>query len=166
MSDYKPGQVAVATVRGVPNVRVMRSATGWWSEGYVKDFGYHGIGLVTDVRPLVVLDPSALRGKMTAAPSAEELPHWFRQAANANKHGDMTLGSQALRLIADQIEAQTRPAIEEPGLWGVVATGYDDGSSVDYWTHGPGGWFNERGDLVEWGSIKSPTLIRKGANDE
>lgn len=48
MTTYVPGAVAVATVRGVPNVRVWRSqATTWLDEVDV-----------TDARPLVVIDPA------------------------------------------------------------------------------------------------------------
>lgn len=57
MSTYEPGTVAVATVRGLPNVRVMRVAhTGWVSSPETKGPFVHLESEVTDVRPLVVLD--------------------------------------------------------------------------------------------------------------
>lgn len=64
---YEPGTVAVATVRGVPNVRVMHLAdaagaglavgTKWISQSGVECYYAHREDQVTDVRPLVVLDP-------------------------------------------------------------------------------------------------------------
>src|SRR5690242_11464096 len=68
MSDFKPGTVAKATVRGVPDVTVFRRYS---PDAGVRDWAYnpdpeHGLNyscdsdvanVVTDVRPLVVLDP-------------------------------------------------------------------------------------------------------------
>ena len=51
--QYEPGTVAVATVRGVPNVRVMRTDTAWVSQ----DCYHYKTADLADVRPLVVLDP-------------------------------------------------------------------------------------------------------------
>lgn len=123
MSAYEPGTVAVATVRGVPNVRVMagygtaeprlRWVTtderlvdseneGWW-------FAYQ----VTDVRPLVVLDPEGI----DTAPQ-DTIPYLIRalRASDSDGYGP------TLRWLADQIEAQTRPPKppEPTGLGAVV----------------------------------------------
>lgn len=67
MSAYEPGTVALATVRGVPGVRVLRAggpgvsgrkqAPFWLSAEFVAGWRTHSDYLVTDVRPLVVIDP-------------------------------------------------------------------------------------------------------------
>lgn len=117
-TTFEPGTVAVATVRGVPNVRVMagygtaeprlRWVTtddrlvdaedeGWW-------FSYQ----VTDVSPLVVLDLSGGRDlRYTVAD--------LRDAAKRTRN-------TRLAEIADQIEGQTRPPkpAEPTGLGAVV----------------------------------------------
>lgn len=64
MKGDEPGTVAVATVRGVPNVRVFcyRVRSGecqWDSAERVHGSISHGDADVTDVRPLVVLDLDA-----------------------------------------------------------------------------------------------------------
>lgn len=113
MTTYEPGTIALATVRGVENVRVMagygtaeprlRWVTtdsrlvdvdndGWW-------FSYQA----TDVRPLVVLD----------------LAGWD----TAELIGDLRGGGRAaIGFIADQIEQQTRQPkpVEPTGLGAVV----------------------------------------------
>ena len=63
MSTYQPGTVAVATVRGAPNVRVVRvdyaTTPEWMSFEQVCGPLWHSAEFVTDVRPLVVLDLAA-----------------------------------------------------------------------------------------------------------
>lgn len=100
MTDYKPGQIAKATVRGVPDVTVILDGdSDWCSPTRIAGCYFHGPDDVTDVRPLVVLD---LEG--------------FNALALADTFRKMGFGA-----IARQIEAQTRPAIEEPkGLGAVV----------------------------------------------
>jgi len=63
--------------------------------------------------------------------------------------------------IADQIEAQTKPArIPEPGLWGVVeAGGY---RWVRYSLAGYDDWVDLLGKQNEWDVLIDPTLIREG----
>jgi hypothetical protein len=59
VSEYEPGTVAMATVRGVPNVRVLNATGDYWAHGCGVD-GDSIISAgqyVTDVRPLVTLDP-------------------------------------------------------------------------------------------------------------
>ena len=57
MSDYPAGTVAVATVRGVPNMRVMAFCGGtgsysWLSSEYLDGGRAHSPSEVTDVRQL------------------------------------------------------------------------------------------------------------------
>lgn len=63
MAEYEPGMVAVATVRGVPNVRVMRTddtltTRPWWVSVAPVGVGYrwHHDDVVRDIRPLTLLD--------------------------------------------------------------------------------------------------------------
>jgi hypothetical protein len=65
--EWKPGTVGTATVRGVDDVRVLRShRTGsvasefWLSDSEVDGYLQHQDPHVTDVRPLVVIDPAAV----------------------------------------------------------------------------------------------------------
>ena len=111
MSDYEPGTVAVATVRGVPDVRVMRREDHWASVTHPYGVNVHSDDLVTDVRPLVVLDLGAWLPEYVAM-----FPEWLR-----SKEADAPSGS-LLCYLANEIEAQTRPPrIPEPtGLGAVV----------------------------------------------
>jgi hypothetical protein len=113
-ADYAPGTVAVATVRGVPGVRVIRggATSGAFTDYWFADRLIHGSAshfhesVVTDVRPLVALDP-------TNYPTLDVAEH-FRA------HG--------LPAFADAWAAQTRPPkpAEPTGLGAVVedAAGY------------------------------------------
>lgn len=116
MSEYEPGTVAVATVRGVPGVRVFRTGGAlsvdrnmWASAKPVDHRSWHPNENVTDVRPLVTLDLSlgAVRPEQVAGYAVEVLRTPRHQWADH---------------IADQIEAQTRPPKpEEPtGRYAVV----------------------------------------------
>jgi hypothetical protein len=151
MSTYEPGQVAVATVRGVPNVRVLRSGGDreafWIAPTRTCGDRYHADSDVTDIRPLVVLDLDD-----------------FAWAAKVLRHPMVkALGTRTR--IAEQIEEQTKPRIPEPGLWGVVSVERPDGLT-DYYTCGPGGWFSERGEHFNWESLPgTPTLVRPGIED-
>lgn len=116
MNAYKPGTVAVATVRGVPNVRVMRrelsdSPYEWQSARSIAAMFAHHDREVTDVRPLVVLDldDPAKYVRALHATFPEASADWDDDDARNLK-------------IADQIEAQTRPPkpAEPTGLGAVV----------------------------------------------
>lgn len=121
MSDYEPGTVAVATVRGVKGVRVYRyRSSAWVSARPVDQTRFHGDTFVTDIRPLVVVDlddpaefARILRGvAMPGRPSEGDCKHIINGSISARR----------LTVIADQIEAQTKPPrIPEPtGLAAVV----------------------------------------------
>lgn len=100
MTKYAAGTVAVATVRGVPNVRVMLAVPGSampWIGNADDGRGtyWHTDQQVTDVRPLVVLDLAA-----PAYGGAARVVEALRRCP--------TRDSVSLAL-ADQIEAQTKP---------------------------------------------------------
>lgn len=108
MTTYEPGMVAVATVRGVPNVRVMRS-TACWLHPAMNGHIATGDTLVTDVRPLVVLD-------LAFAPYGPEV------TIHTLKEGCKERGSLTAQWVAKEIEAQIRPLkpAEPTGLGAVV----------------------------------------------
>jgi len=113
--QYAPGTVAVATVRGVEGVRVVRSAE-WSLTGWIAfPGGYYGDSAVTDVRPLVVLD-AGLGGSWS--------PSGLRLAARKARDSYIDNAAILLGRLADAIEAQTKPPKppEPQGLGAVVET--------------------------------------------
>lgn len=157
MTVYEPGTVAVATVRGVPNVRVMRyvitSGERMWLSGHrVDGVVVHGDSYVTNVRPLVVLDlddPAAFAADL----------RWSHEEWASRDFANW---------LADQIEAQSKPPrIPEPGLWGVVEAAYEGRRIQSKWVRmldgGPDEqWTNDEGDWVDWDDLINPVLIRPG----
>jgi hypothetical protein len=163
MSTYEPGTVAVATVRGVPNVRVIRDdrKEAWLSGATIDGFQWHLERThVTDVRPLIVLDIKA------ANPDANP------EVALANLLGALNRGTIVCRGAARQIEQQTKPPrIPEPGLWGVVEAHprtkgtrpvrfvRDSMSADEPWVAiaDGSGW--------DWDDLIDPVLVRPGIED-
>ncbi|WP_330473787.1 hypothetical protein [Terrabacter sp. C0L_2] len=171
MSTYEPGTVAVATVRGVPNVRVFYREThgeGDWAyspdpaRGLEYSCDSVHLGVVTDIRPLVVLDlgPGSIPAERAVKllrtvtyPEAEfpRLRNW----------------------LADQIEAQaTPPRIPEPGLWGVVEASWDSKHPT---TIPRAEWMRTKGNewrscisnvAARWDDLVDPVLVRPGVEDE
>lgn len=118
--DYEPGTVAVATVRGVKGVRVMRtthgslSSYGWVSDAIAGGTRHHPLHRVTDVRPLVVLD-------LDGSPEPATLLRFIGRMLADGRSG-YERESQWLAGLAEQIETQTKPArpAEPTGLGAVV----------------------------------------------
>lgn len=115
MTEYEPETVAVATVRGVPNVRVMRVHHPDLSLGvWVSAPAIHGIHrfhpdkYVTNIRPLIVLDPEVCGG---GPYFLGNIITELRGAASVARHK-----------LADMIEQQTKPPkpAEPTGLGAVV----------------------------------------------
>ena len=111
MTDFKPGDVCVATVRGVPNVRVMACPDmrlalvhPWTSAVSIQGTRMHACEDVTDVRRLVVLDLDA---------------HMYDASLWQHFADKVRFDYPS---VADQIEAQTRPPKppEPTGLGAVV----------------------------------------------
>ena len=155
MSDYKPGTVAIATVRGVEGVRIYRASAFW----YDTDGGtiHHSRrDLIADVRPLVVLDlgenPSWF---VLALKRVEEASHGHRSAAGP-------IDRNRLMNLADQIEAQIkRPRIPEPGQWAVVEA-LIGGEVFTFVNRGSGWVCVDDGALWEWDRLIDPVLVRDG----
>jgi hypothetical protein len=154
MTEYKPGTVAKATVRGVPDVTAFAFVAGAWvSAEDVGDTRVHGPSKVTDVRPLVVLDLDGLVRPDT-------LVNWFR-------HNSLCGSIAVAESVANQIEAQIKPPrIPEPGLWGVVEAPTQRGGYVWQWVHHPKDvWLNAEGDSCPWAKLVDPVLVRDGVTE-
>lgn len=162
MTDYKPGTVAKAAVRGVPNVTVFAFAADTWASGEKVDgTRVHDARLVTDVRPLVVLDLGALSA------DAPHLAIWA-DAVDLLRRYESQLQSALLGDIADQIEAQTKPPrIPEPGVWGVVEakTGpRGERTLLVRSAKASGADWTDVNDSQNWawGDLYDPVLVREG----
>ena len=153
MSEYKPGTVAKATVRGQEDVLVVRTHGGAWVAPITVDgWTFHGDSDVTDVRPLVLLDLEKAGSHL----------HPNEMARGGVVTMLLDTGSRVARNIADQIEAQTKPPrIPEPGLWGVV----EDHNGYRWVRHSNAEgarWHNLSTGWTEWSAIEFPTLVREG----
>lgn len=166
---YKPGTVAVATVRGTHGVRVWRTPySNWVSERHVSGETAHADDRVTDVRPLVVLDLDEGDTRM--------LPLLLRrlgdrEQSESDSPGRLLVTTDALRKVADQIEAQAKPPrIPEPKALGsrvlAAQVGEVEGSER-YWTKFRNrGWIDTLAHIREWDDLDNPVLIRDGIKDE
>jgi len=154
VSALEPG-FYTATVEGVPDILIMITDDGGsgWTTRKVPDTPYgtygHGPADFTDARPLIVLDLSDRHRR-----------EYVLEILRAARHG-------WTHDVADQIEAQTKPArIPEPGLWGVV-----EASSVTYsgrrnyvrdTSLDPGSNWRASTGKCPWANLIDPTLIREG----
>jgi hypothetical protein len=145
VNDYAPGTVAIATVRGVKGVKVVRVASSLVNAPWVTVERLDGSGAwhydsdVTDIKPLVVLDLGY---------HPDQYVHALRWVEHQSGQGYPFIPSPANERndacwIADQIEAQTRPPrIPEPnGLGAVVANANGHkfvrvADVADGWAHG------------------------------
>ena len=168
MTDYKPGTVAVATVRGIEGTRIFR--TGWpargkWivAETSLPKTLWLDPSDVTDVRPLVVLDPEN--------PSLRYFVQSWKSVAPQEESGTETT-VRAARYIADQIEAQIKPPrIPEPG-WSekVLAHTLDDPTPREYVRFtisrnqfSTRQWYGHGGSQAQrWDDLIDPVLVREG----
>ena len=146
MSALKPGLYR-ATVRGVANVTVLIRATGYgFTPDYIAGVGSFAPDEITDARPLIVLDTNAL--------SARNIAQILRSSGYAG--------------IADQIEAQTKPArIPEPLHWGSKVRSSTGRTFVllDIGSLGRR-WIDEySGILWAWGDLIDPVLLREGVTE-
>jgi hypothetical protein len=160
MSTYEPGTVAVATVRGVPNVRVLRSGgdreSFWIAPTRTCGDRYHADSEVTDIRPLVVLDLDA--GEVAG----------LMGVLSWSADGMVQVHPALCRKVADQIEQQTKPPrIPEPGLWGVVEAGVREHDQRLRWVRLGDNYRPDDRDEYDrlWCDLIDPTLVRPGIED-
>ncbi len=150
MSALTPGLYR-ATVRGVADTIVLVHKDGTPITATPVDGCSYHAGQITDARPLIVLDLSAIR-------SDAVLVQHLRES-----------GTFDLADLAAQIEAQTKPArIPEPGLWGVVEAAIRGGGQIRFTfikatSDLPNRWVDvDDGAGCDWDDLIDPTLIREG----
>lgn len=169
MTEYAPGTVAVATVRGVPNVRVFRATDHWTSDRPV-DQRMTVTNLddeVTDIRPLLVLDPEQAPLGEIQRLDAKGLRQYADRVERKAAFGAANL----IHHIAGQIEAQTKPArIPEPGKWGVVEarTADFDRRRTFFRIHDfvtDGALWENNGYRRSWSDLIDPVVLRPGIHD-
>jgi hypothetical protein len=164
MSNHEPGTVAVATVRGVPNVRVFRGEGFWRTAvevgGNVTHHDFND-GVADDIRPLIVLDLDGYDRERAVT----YLRNLARESRDVFDKSPSPRGKLA-NLIADQIEQQTKPPrIPEPGLLGVVKAHIGAGGPWTL-TRSEYGWVClDDGTLHDWDSLIDPVLVRPGIED-
>ena len=152
MSTYPVGTVAVATFKGRENTRVFRTSD-WWIAADAEGGTIHHsrCDLITDIRPLVVLDPADTR-------VSQFVKFWLPDG-----------GRSFASVVAQLIEAQTKPPrIPEPGLWGVVEASYA-GEKRERYIHtdraASACWIGAEtatGGYVLWAELDNPVLVRDG----
>ena len=157
MSALKPGLYR-ATVRGVADVTVIVDKNGMSHHESIGISTHTSVASkeATDARPLIVLDLEYPQIAVRALEMA------FRDHTNGDAR-------TIYRAIADQIEAQTKPArIPEPKHVGASvsasqALGLNEAES---WTRFStillANWINTSGSKRRWTDLRDPTLIREG----
>ena len=143
-----------ATVRGVPGESiVMVGDGGSFTFSLDTEGNVRRCYVFTDARPLIVLD---------LEDPAETVRHMRSESASWDE----------IELIADQIEAQTKPArIPEPEHIGARITAASgkapDIAEVMPWTRFStillANWIDGAGRRRQWGELIDPILIRGGA---
>jgi len=135
---------------------------GWpkGAEGWVSATGQTGPlagdDVVTDVRPLVVLDLDSLD---TAAPDQDEtVAQYVVRTLRGPAHGSATRNA-----IADQIEAQTKPPrIPEPGKYGIVKASLSGDYRSDWVNEGKHWVGLDHTIVAKWDDLVDPALVREG----
>ena len=157
MTTYEPGTVAVATVRGVEGVRVMRDAGGgWWSPRLIGGGWKHLNENVTDIRPLAVIDPEDRE-------QVERLADALRGVEWCEIDRDST---DALQVALCEYAAPTPERIPEPGIWGVVEARSEAYLRTE-WVRRPDDLWHTTGERRrEWDELIDPVLVRPGVGDE
>lgn len=158
-ATYEPGTVAVATVRGVSGVRVVRGDGHWAVAADTDDYIMDYRGLVTDVRPLVVLDP-------------EDREQVERFCVALDRHSGFENRWHEVRSALIELTRPPKPP-EPTGLGAVVedaegvrwvrAGDSHGGVLVDNWrrvtTQGDDGWWQA------WPRITAVRVLSEGVSD-
>lgn len=144
MTSYPAGTVAVATVRGVEGVRVMRNDVQWSSSRPIAGYVSHLDTDVTDVRPLVVLD-------------LQDMPMHVSIAVHALREERTLTGAW----IADQIEEQMKPPRMDQPAWGEKVTACTGVSPIrrDFvrsYVDTELRWVDRRGMYFAWDDLIDP----------
>lgn len=146
MTTYEPGTVADITIRsaGKPERAIRTGSDGWRTA--TMFYGDEREDAVTDVRPLVVLDP---KGHPEA--TDQFMPAHFRSYAETLREvrGPQSVAALELEFIAKQIEEQTQdPKPDEPhGRYAVV----EDRDGVEWCKIDP-----SNGETYVWQQLGKP----------
>ena len=134
----------------------------WWlSATTVGGYQFHRDESVTDIRPQVPLDLDGYSGER----AVNYLRNLARESRDVMGNTPSPRGKLAL-LIADQIEAQTKPKrIPEPGQFGVVEAGGDHSPGRHKWVRQGDLWWNGAA-WTTWETLTDPVLVREGVDDE
>jgi hypothetical protein len=126
-AQWKPGDVAVATVEGVPGVVVLRRDGDWaypmqarGSRGYTC--ASDSEGLVADVRPLVVIDPAeVMAGEFTSEfAGANSLAQLLANVADYLDAEDVPVWVSVLRALAVAVNPTPPRPVEPTGRFAEV----------------------------------------------
>ncbi len=152
MSGYQPGDVCIATVRGVKDMRVLRRIDHWVT-GVRVGAEYVHLGCdVTDIRRLIVLDLDAV----------------VLRNGNSDVVTDLRdpESMYAARYISNEIKAQTKPPrIPEPGQWGVVEASTPTVSRRRRFVRDDSLWRSTAsGGGYDWDELAHPVLVREGVD--
>jgi hypothetical protein len=152
MNTYEPGRICVATVRGVPNVRVFRYATRTYGFRWMElNTGIvHSDEQVTDIRPLVVMLEN-FGTRTDLSPLVNLLRDDYISP----------LDRATSRSMADQIEAAVKPPhIPEPDLGKHVTAGKPDGTRAEFVRVGSRHWSEiGNGSGWEWADLIDPEAV-------
>lgn len=120
MSIWPAGTVCRATVRGVPEKFGMWECNGYFFTPLpARGVKLHPAGLVADVRPLVVIDP-------TDAPDEDYgVADLLRIVDRDGKHMEGSPRGRTLQWLATAFERQAQPRMAEPE-WGERVTAHTD----------------------------------------
>lgn len=121
-AEWKPGDLAIATVRGEPGVRIMRTGDPlrplWHSAvaggSGVESLQWHGAENVTNLRRLIVIDPEDREQVEGLVEAFRSQPAWY---------------SATKRQVVDDMQAALRslvapPKPDEPTGLGAVVYGW------------------------------------------
>ena len=157
MSEYEPGTVAVATVRGVPH-RVLRSRDDAWLtvDGTLYD------DQVTDIRPIMVLDPEDREQCKAVFDAQWRAVDIIRDQQGGGGGVDLV---DALQMGLGLLLNPSPPKPAEPkGLGAVVETPGGLYVRSDVETCNP--WRGPNGIPFEWDDLDGPVrVLSEGVRD-
>lgn len=142
---YPAGTVAVATVRFVNDVRVVYDAKhdGWVTTEVIAGGRWHHAAYVTDIRPLVVLDPE----------NTAQMRELVQRAQITTPGTIITPIVEKVRNALRSLAARPRPA-EPLGLGAVVeATAYDEAREFVRLAFKDTPWVDANGTGHEWDEL-------------
>lgn len=149
--NWPAGTVCRATVRGVPEKFGMWECNGYFFTPLpARGVKLHKASLVTDVRPLVVIDPA------DAPDGVHGVANALRSADRRGDHLEHSPMGKTLRWLADEFERQTTPPRMAEPEWGERVLAHTEGNTerrefVRFWA----AW-SDRDDSYDWADLLDP----------